>query len=203
MNEFQHKCIEAFKKTLQDIVLDIPDFYKVAGETQDYFVAKFSRNSDYFEIYVYEDEAGFFFNKDWLICERAAYDTDEELIKAICARLEKIIVKLFEVTFTNEKGEFVTEQFEAVSEGDLKKKLVAKKFRIVNIKRLPRVDLKSANVQIVIGVCFTILSLFSTSLIFQVSLPLAKLTPPFLMVVGLLFLFLGISNRRRLIKFYQ
>lgn len=89
MNEFQRKCIDAvvsfFKNTAHGKIC----FQEIRGENENYFVGKASLMLYAVDIYVYCDEAGFGVEgKDWIICERADYDTDADLIAALMEKLK-------------------------------------------------------------------------------------------------------------------
>jgi len=93
MNEFQRKCIEACRQVLKYKGVGSCSFEKVTGDREDYFLAEVSLGDNLYKIYIYEDEAGFSRDKEWFICERPAYPTDDELVKRFCESLQEEIVK--------------------------------------------------------------------------------------------------------------
>jgi hypothetical protein len=62
------------------------DFKKVVGQKETFFQGQI----DNIDIYIYSDEAGFMINnKDWVICEKPDYSSQEELINNFLLKLRK------------------------------------------------------------------------------------------------------------------
>jgi hypothetical protein len=59
----------------------------VQGERETYLRSRELIRGHTLEIFVYEDEAGFFWNDEWNICEEQDFDQDSEIIECLLARL--------------------------------------------------------------------------------------------------------------------
>ncbi|MDD5131032.1 MAG: hypothetical protein PHH44_00025 [bacterium] len=86
--EFQILCIEKCRKLLSKYLKDDIEFVK-EGKNEYYYHAKINLTNISIDIYIYEDEAGFAFNKkDWRIFEQPDYKSDNLLITAFLENLE-------------------------------------------------------------------------------------------------------------------
>ncbi len=89
MTEFQKKCVDAVSAFVANIIHDKISFHEVQGKKENYFVGNVPHPPHTVDIYVYLDEAGFGVEgKDWVICERADYDSDAALIAALIEKLK-------------------------------------------------------------------------------------------------------------------
>lgn len=93
MNEFQIFFAKAFQKMCASYKVGQCEFEKVEGQTDDYFVLKFALKNKIFEVYLYEEEAGFSCEGKWCLAERAAYPTDMLLFEAFKRLFEKQLNK--------------------------------------------------------------------------------------------------------------
>lgn len=75
---FQLKCREALEKLLLDKGLSAA--FEVQGVDEKYMLARLANLGDRFEVYIYEDEAGFFSGEEWHPYERVDFDSDADLI---------------------------------------------------------------------------------------------------------------------------
>lgn len=94
MTDFQEKCVGSIKELFgKKMGLQSIEFKEMVGRKENYLKAKMkSRNLNPVDIFVYLDEAGFMFNeKEWLICERADFQTEDDLIKAFIIKLETVL----------------------------------------------------------------------------------------------------------------
>lgn len=89
LSAFQSKCFRLVEDLLLRHGHDIS--HDIGGERETYLVLPANLDSVTVRIYVYEDEAGYFLDDDWRIWERPDYDSDDELIRAFLADLERVI----------------------------------------------------------------------------------------------------------------
>ena len=89
MNLFQRKCIESSKRILERKGLTSLKFHENIGKNEKYYTLGLKVEEDRYTFYIYEDEAGFFLNKKWFICESPDFDSPEELIRAFCQLVEE------------------------------------------------------------------------------------------------------------------
>ena|SRR3989338_478298 len=87
MNKFQQKCVEVSQQILQKKGFTSCQFQEVKGKKETYFLTKLSKISKTYEIYIYDDEAGIAIGKEWFICERPDFSSDQELIDAFSKML--------------------------------------------------------------------------------------------------------------------
>lgn len=87
---FQVHCTAALRSMLREHGLS-PEFKIVKGREETYLKATFAFNNNQIEVYVYADEAGYFWNSTWNICERPDFDSESDLEDAVVSSLESWI----------------------------------------------------------------------------------------------------------------
>ena len=88
ITDFQKGCTQRVKSLIQEVTGKKIDFKEVIGRKETFYQFQFNN----IDIYVYSDEAGFMLNnKDWVICEKPDYDSQEELMKDFLSRLRNQI----------------------------------------------------------------------------------------------------------------
>jgi hypothetical protein len=88
---FQLNCLESVTSLLRSERL-APEVQLVRGEGEDYYVVMLKELP--IKIYLYDDEAGFFRDDDWLVFESPDYASSEELKLALLNRLQAAISAL-------------------------------------------------------------------------------------------------------------
>lgn len=82
--DFQKKCMQDTIILVKRITGKQIDFKKTIGRKETFYQGQIND----VDIYIYSDEAGFMLNnKDWVICEKPDYDSQEELMKDFLSRL--------------------------------------------------------------------------------------------------------------------
>lgn len=84
---FQDRCVEELRRFFQNHEME-PAFEMIEGKNEAYLRSVFEFDGNQVDLYVYDDEAGFFWNGKWFIFERPDYPTDVELVAAFLASLE-------------------------------------------------------------------------------------------------------------------
>ncbi len=83
MTAFQEKCISTLNAAREAMGKSAVEFCPVEGRAQKYLLAKVKHRDESFDIYIYEDEAGFMKNgTDWTIFERPDFSCDKKLIES-------------------------------------------------------------------------------------------------------------------------
>ncbi len=88
MTQFQSLFINECRKLLDKHARGESVFKEMAGKTEIYYVASLDLSKNKIDIYVYGCEAGFMVNgEDWHAFERAAFQSDNQLIKTLIEEL--------------------------------------------------------------------------------------------------------------------
>lgn len=88
--EFQERCIKKVVDYIKEIIGEKIIFKEVIGRKEMFYQSQIKS----IDIYVYSDEAGFMLsNKEWVICEKPDYHTQEDLMEDFLLRLKNEIVK--------------------------------------------------------------------------------------------------------------
>lgn len=83
LTKFQNECLKRFKSLLSEFSIVYSDYKRVKGKSEDYCYSTLNFNSQFIEVYIYEDEVGYMINKkEWSIFESPDYATKENLINA-------------------------------------------------------------------------------------------------------------------------
>ncbi len=96
MNKFQEKCVASIKELLvKKKDRKSIKFEEVIGRKEDYLKSGFqTKSGNHLEVFVYIDEVGFMFGeKDWHICEKSDFRSEEDLIQAFISKLDKYLDK--------------------------------------------------------------------------------------------------------------
>ena len=83
---FQEECRERTLEVLRGA--GVAADFRWAGVEESYLRAVVDLAEDEYEIFIYEDEAGFFKNGSWRIWEVPDYDSGEELMRAFLTDLQ-------------------------------------------------------------------------------------------------------------------
>src|SRR5947209_12961945 len=90
MTEFQRLCQRSTEEFLQKS--GVPVRFELKNEAGDPFlVTRFSYGDHDFEVFIYEDEAGFFVDRVWHIQERQDFDTPQQLIAGFLLELTGVM----------------------------------------------------------------------------------------------------------------
>ncbi len=94
LNAFQKQCLEKCKNFLKTTTnADVIEFEKKVGKKEIYHMAVVKVAGQIFELYIYEDEAGFMTNGNkWTIYEKPDYSSEDLLIDAFIDGLSKKIL---------------------------------------------------------------------------------------------------------------
>jgi hypothetical protein len=87
---FQEACLAETERLLRQTGVETT-FESVRGEAEVFLKAAFSYGQKALEVYIYEDEAGFYEDGEWLICESQDFDGDGALIRCFIHRLSKAL----------------------------------------------------------------------------------------------------------------
>lgn len=91
ITDFQKECTHKVRSLIQEVLGRKIEFKEVIGRKETFYQSQFNN----IDIYVYSDEAGFMLNnKDWVICEKPDYDSQEELMEDFLLRLRNQIARL-------------------------------------------------------------------------------------------------------------
>jgi hypothetical protein len=96
LTPFQFRCASEVARVLGEQGLSFSR-EQVEGEEESYFVFRVQPSApEPLQIYVYEDEAGFFLGKRWHIWETQDYDTPQGLMNAFLDGLQSTAEQLSE-----------------------------------------------------------------------------------------------------------
>lgn len=90
---FQVRCRSALEKMLGTSGFSAP-LEHVVGSGESYFRVLVKEVPIRFEIFVYEDEAGFFEGESWHAFEAVDFDTDDELVDRFVRDVEVSLARL-------------------------------------------------------------------------------------------------------------
>ena len=88
---FQEYCLGALNQFLEARELELP-FESITGKQENYFKAELKIDDHNLKVFVYHDEAGFFWDDEWVICEEQDFDKDSELVVAFLSQLESRLI---------------------------------------------------------------------------------------------------------------
>lgn len=77
---FQVSCVRSTQELLARLALSY-EVQFVDGRGESYFIARLTQAGKKYELYIYEDGAGFYVDGEWHVHEWQDYDTLEELAK--------------------------------------------------------------------------------------------------------------------------
>ena len=96
--EFQLTCESRVKTLLRDAGFDVVFTQIRAAEDVLYMITRIDTAAgQHLQIYIYEDDAGFFVDERWIICEHQDFKTSSELIDKFCATLQPYLESSYEV----------------------------------------------------------------------------------------------------------
>jgi hypothetical protein len=86
LSTFQETCLAQVEDLLRRKGVE-PTFQIVSGEGEIYLKASFEYAQKALEVYIYKDEAGFYEDRKWRICETQDFDSDSQLIEHFLEQL--------------------------------------------------------------------------------------------------------------------
>jgi hypothetical protein len=97
LNEFQQHALQEVEYLLGTLPhVDSTPFQEVTGKRETYLKGNIKGSKYILEVYLYEDEAGYFLNgrtwfpwKKWIIFEKPDFSSQEELLQAFLVDLRK------------------------------------------------------------------------------------------------------------------
>lgn len=93
MNAFQEKCSRLCEQLLRKATTQFSKPIRVDGKRETYFIIQFSLNTGrVVELFIYANEAGVMIDgKEWTIFEAPDFDSEDALIAAYAAHVEKLL----------------------------------------------------------------------------------------------------------------